>query len=86
MLPEEIQIACHNAPDNCTLSGPAEKVAEFVKKLQKRNIFAKSVNVSNRAYHSRYVHPAAPLLLSRLQAVWGKKIFFCLRCIFLNLS
>jgi fatty acid synthase len=58
MLPEEIQVACHNAPDNCTLSGPAEHVTEFVAKLQKKNIFAKSVNVSERAYHSRYVHPA----------------------------
>lgn len=82
MLPEEIEVACHNAPDSCTLSGPAEKVTEFVAKLQKKNIFAKSVNVSNRAYHSRYVHPAAPMLLTRLQAVSTIIIFYIYKRVF----
>ncbi|PSN47305.1 Fatty acid synthase [Blattella germanica] len=67
MIPPEIDIACHNGADSCTLSGPSDLVKEYVRKLQKRNIFAKAVNVANIAYHSRYIAPAAPVLLNYLK-------------------
>ena len=68
-LPNSIQVACHNSSDNCTLSGPAEEMEIFVKGLQEKGIFARLVNVSNIAYHSKYIKPAAPKLLNYLREV-----------------
>ena len=68
-LPASIDVACHNSSSSCTLSGPAEDVDEFVSQLSAEGVFARAVNVSDIAYHSRYIRPAAPLLLQRLQEV-----------------
>ncbi|KAF5286879.1 hypothetical protein FQA39_LY00412 [Lamprigera yunnana] len=67
--PPGIEVACHNGPDSCTLSGPKEDMEKYVKELQDRNIFARLVNVSNIAYHSKYIKPAGPLLLDNLKKV-----------------
>ncbi|KAK9878926.1 hypothetical protein WA026_003749 [Henosepilachna vigintioctopunctata] len=67
--PPTIEVACHNGPDSCTISGPTKDMEKFVKELQDEGIFAKLVNVSNIAYHSRYIKPAAPLLLNYLNEV-----------------
>ncbi|XP_065212158.1 fatty acid synthase-like [Planococcus citri] len=69
VLPESIEVACHNSATSCTLSGPTDDVEKYVKKLQDQKIFAKAVNVANIAYHSKHIAPAAPNLLSRLQEV-----------------
>lgn len=69
MLPQDVEVACHNSADSSTLTGPADQVNEFVSKLQKDGIFAKTVNVANIAYHSKHIAPAAPNLLSRLKKV-----------------
>ncbi len=68
-LPISIEVACHNSNDNCTLTGPASDVDNFVQKLQSEGTFARAVNVANIAYHSKYIAPAAPKLLSRLKEV-----------------
>ena len=68
-LPEDIQVACHNSVNSCTLTGPAESVNTFVQTLKKENIFAKAVNVANIAYHSRYIAAAGPKLLHKLKMV-----------------
>lgn len=68
-LPESIEVACHNSKDNCTLSGPTADMEVYVQKLQDQGIFARLVNVSNIAYHSRYIKPAAPLLLKYLREI-----------------
>lgn len=34
MCPTDIEVACHNASDNSTISGPAESMKEFVAHLQ----------------------------------------------------
>jgi len=62
-------VACHNSSDSCTLSGPAEVVKEVVAQLKADNVFAKTVNVANIAYHSRYIAPVAPKLLKHLKTV-----------------
>lgn len=62
-------MACHNGPDSCTISGPTEDMEKFVKQLQDEGVFARLVNVANIAYHSRYIKPAAPLLLKYLKEV-----------------
>ncbi|CAH0385876.1 unnamed protein product [Bemisia tabaci] len=68
-LPMDIEVACHNGPDSCTISGPAESIHKFVKELQAEKIFAREVNVANIAYHSRYIANAGPKLLKYLQQV-----------------
>ncbi|KOB63627.1 Uncharacterized protein OBRU01_23155, partial [Operophtera brumata] len=55
ICPPEIEVACHNGPESCTISGPADKLKEFVEKLTKDGVFAKEVPCSNIAYHSRYI-------------------------------
>lgn len=55
LCPPEIEIACHNGPDSCTVSGPADIMKLFVKALTERGVFAKEVACSDIAYHSRYI-------------------------------
>ncbi|KAL2734260.1 fatty acid synthase-like [Vespula squamosa] len=69
LCPEDIDVACHNSLDSSTISGPTESVKAFVKKLQEKGIFAKTVPTSNIAYHSRYIAPAGPKLLNYLQKI-----------------
>lgn len=69
LLPDEIDVACHNSHDSCTLSGPAEIMNDFMKHLTEKDIFCRLVNVSNIAYHSRHIKPAAPALLKYLKEV-----------------
>lgn len=69
MVPEGIEIACHNNAESCTISGPAEKVATFVAELKKQNYFAKEVQCSNIPYHSSHISEMGPKLLGRLTEV-----------------
>lgn len=69
LLPDGIEVACHNGPDSSTISGPAELVAKFVKELTDKNIFAREVPCSNIPYHSKYIAAMGPKLLARLQEV-----------------
>ncbi|XP_075984126.1 fatty acid synthase-like [Anticarsia gemmatalis] len=69
MLPPELDVACHNGTDSCTVSGPADKMHEFVSQLSARGIFAKEVPCSNIAYHSRYMTEAGPKLLEYLKEI-----------------
>ncbi|XP_072934746.1 fatty acid synthase-like [Epargyreus clarus] len=69
MCPPEIEVACHNSPDSCTISGPIDAVHKFVKELESKDIFAKEVMCSNIAYHSRYIADAGPKLLEYLGQV-----------------
>ncbi|KAL9890872.1 fatty acid synthase-like [Glossina fuscipes fuscipes] len=69
MLPDKIEVACHNSADSCTISGPAEDVEKFVNELKSRGIFAKEVPCSNIAYHSRYIAHMGPELLKYLKKI-----------------
>ncbi|KAG8225765.1 hypothetical protein J437_LFUL005724, partial [Ladona fulva] len=69
MLPPELDVACHNGTDSCTVSGPAVEVSKFVESLRLRGIFAREVKCSNIAYHSRYIANAGPTLLKYLKEV-----------------
>lgn len=76
-VPPSIDVACHNAADSCTLSGPTDDIIEYVNKLKQENIFAKAVSAGNIAYHSRYIKPIAPKLLEYLSEVlWNYYDFF----------
>ena len=61
--------ACQNAADSVTVSGPSDAVAAFVAQLQAEDVFAKMVNSSGVAFHSRYIAEAAPRLREALEKV-----------------
>ncbi|XP_037974632.2 fatty acid synthase [Plutella xylostella] len=69
LCPPEIQVACHNSSESCTISGPSDAMREFVAKLTAQGIFAREVPCSNIAYHSRYIQDAGPALLKYLKEV-----------------
>lgn len=58
---------CHNSKDNVTVSGPAESVTKFVDQLNSDGIFAKTVNSSGYAFHSKYIADAKPKLRKSLE-------------------
>ncbi|XP_055692304.1 fatty acid synthase-like [Lutzomyia longipalpis] len=68
-LPEDIFPACHNSADNVTISGPTDSVNKFVELLNEEGIFVKSVNVAGRAFHSKYIADAGPLLKKSLDKI-----------------
>lgn len=63
---------CALGPDSCTISGPEADIAQFVAELKSQGIFAKAVNCSGIAYHSRYIAEMGPNLLQRLSKVIPK--------------
>ncbi|XP_041971751.1 fatty acid synthase-like isoform X2 [Aricia agestis] len=69
MCPPEIEVACHNGPESSTISGPADKMKAFVAQLVAQGIFAKEVNCSGIAYHSRYIAEAGTRLLKYLREI-----------------
>ncbi|CAH0696878.1 unnamed protein product [Spodoptera exigua] len=69
ICPPEIDVACHNGPESCTISGPKDVMSTFVNELTARGVFAKEVQSSNIAYHSRYVAQAGPKLLEQTRDV-----------------
>ncbi|KAJ0172970.1 hypothetical protein K1T71_011146 [Dendrolimus kikuchii] len=69
ICPDAIEVACHNGPESCTISGPADAMREFVAHLTAKGVFAKEVPCSNIAYHSRYIAEAGPGLLKYLKEV-----------------
>lgn len=69
MVPQGIEIACHNSATSCTLSGPTELIESYVKQLQEQKIFARTVPTSNIPYHSSYIAEMGPRLLSRLNQI-----------------
>ncbi|XP_069677436.1 fatty acid synthase-like isoform X2 [Periplaneta americana] len=69
LCPPDIEVACHNGPEFCTLSGPADSMRKFVLALKQQGIFAREVNCANIAYHSRYITNAGPALLKYLKQI-----------------
>ncbi|XP_025423656.1 fatty acid synthase-like [Sipha flava] len=68
-LPHDVDVACHNSANNCTVSGPTASVMEFVDRLKSEGVFAKAVSAGNISFHSRYIQPAAPTLLRLLRKI-----------------
>ncbi|XP_063827966.1 fatty acid synthase [Ostrinia nubilalis] len=67
--PPDVFPACHNANDSVTISGPVASVEKFVAELAAENVFARRVNSSGVAFHSKYIAAAAPLLRRSLERV-----------------
>ncbi|XP_070498587.1 fatty acid synthase-like [Chironomus tepperi] len=69
ILPEDIDIACHNGEDSTTISGPAESINAVVEKLKDEKIFAKAVASSGVALHSRYILDMGKKLNEKLKDI-----------------
>lgn len=69
IVPDGIEIACHNSSESSTISGPADKIAAFVESLKEKKIFAKEVECSHIPYHSSYIKEMGPILYKRLKEV-----------------
>ena len=67
--PDGVVPACHNAPGTVTISGPSDKVHNFVHTLKEEGIFAKEVNSSGVAFHSPVMEACAPSLKASLKKV-----------------
>ncbi|KAK9701627.1 Acyl transferase domain [Popillia japonica] len=67
--PADIFPACHNSEDSVTISGPASSIDKFVGQLSSEGIFAKAVQSSGTAFHSKYIADAGPKLRKALDQV-----------------
>ncbi|XP_043486066.1 fatty acid synthase [Polistes fuscatus] len=67
--PPDISPVCHNASDSVTVSGPANSVLKFVEELKSQKIFAKFVDSSGIAFHSKYIASAGPKLRTALEKI-----------------
>lgn len=65
----QVNVACNNAEDNVTVSGPADAVNKFVEELKAKNIFAKEVKSYGIAFHSPAMQKASPIYLEALKKV-----------------
>ncbi|GAB1860823.1 Fatty acid synthase [Camponotus japonicus] len=68
MCPSDIEIVCYNSQNSNIISGPAESIKEFVKKLQINNINAKEINC-DVPYHSYYFASVENRLLFNLNQI-----------------
>lgn len=69
ILPDDIDIACHNGADSTTISGPVNSVKDFVDSLKERKIFAKEVACSGVPLHSRYITEFGDKLREKLRTI-----------------
>lgn len=73
-LPSNIQVACHNSSNSCTISGPKNDVLEYIDEIRSKHVFVKEINSGNIAYHSKYIASVGPKLLEKLETVIPSKI------------
>lgn len=69
IIPNDIDIACHNSSDSSTISGPIESVKAFVAELTAKNIFAREVACSGIPLHSRYIKQMGANLRQKLSEI-----------------
>lgn len=72
ILPQDIDVACHNGADSTTISGPVESVKEFVEELKGKKIFAREVACSRIPLHSRYITQFGEKLNCKLRKIITK--------------
>ncbi|EEP76517.1 hypothetical protein UREG_01366 [Uncinocarpus reesii 1704] len=54
-----VTVACHNSPVSVTLSGDTSALEVVREKLEKENIFARTLKTGGKAYHSKHMEPAS---------------------------
>ena len=69
-LQDNINVACINSPESCTVSGDDAAIEKLHDALQKRKIFARKLKTNGKAYHSHHMKAVGPLYQSMLESVW----------------
>lgn len=69
MLPENVEVVCHNSKDSCTISGLKEPVEQFVGQLKSKNISTQIINVLNIPYNSTIIKKTISSLLGNLKNI-----------------
>ncbi|KAL7030367.1 hypothetical protein ACKWTF_006628 [Chironomus riparius] len=69
IVPNDIDIACHNGEDSSTISGPADSINDFIQKLKEDKVFAKEVACSGVPLHSRYIKEMGQNLQNKLKEI-----------------
>ncbi|XP_077551457.1 fatty acid synthase-like [Haemaphysalis longicornis] len=64
-----VVLACDNAEDSVTVSGPADAVATLVEELRSEKVFAKEVDSLGVAFHSGLMKKIGPPMLEVLKKV-----------------
>lgn len=64
-----VVVACHNALDSVTLSGPKEAMEKVMEKLTAAEVFCRAVRSEGVAFHHPSLKAAAPQLLQELTKV-----------------
>jgi acyl transferase domain-containing protein/thioesterase domain-containing protein/acyl carrier protein len=67
-LPEGISIAAVNAPNQCVLSGPSDRIAELEHRLGEQSVICRRLQTS-RAFHSSMMEPILERFLLEVQQV-----------------
>ncbi|XP_031636808.1 fatty acid synthase-like [Contarinia nasturtii] len=67
--PADIVAACHNGHESVTIAGPPELITRFIDDLIKEGVFAKVVNTSGYAFHSKYIASAGPIYKKSLEKI-----------------
>ncbi|KAK7080814.1 hypothetical protein SK128_019451 [Halocaridina rubra] len=67
-------VACHNAHDSVTISGPRDAVDSIIEELSAEDIFCRGVRSEGVAFHHPTLKAAAPKLLAELQKVIPKAL------------
>jgi fatty acid synthase, animal type len=69
VLPKDIEIACHNSEESCTISGPCESVQKFVTQIKSQKVLAKIVDSSGVAFHSSLIANCGSIFESKLREI-----------------
>ncbi|XP_069699383.1 fatty acid synthase-like [Periplaneta americana] len=67
VCPPDIEVVCHDAPNSCTLSGPAESVKKLTKLLQQKGVSVRELHCAGVALHSKQLAGVALVLLKNLR-------------------
>ncbi|EZA54889.1 Fatty acid synthase [Ooceraea biroi] len=69
ICPPDIYVACRNSVDSVTVSGPPGSLRAFIENLKSKDIFAKMVDSSGIAFHSKYMRPIESKLRAFLEHI-----------------
>jgi fatty acid synthase, animal type len=69
ILPSDIEIACHNSHESCTISGPNVSIEKFVAEMKSKQVLCKIIDSSGVAFHSSLISDCGPLLAEKLNKV-----------------
>ncbi|CAH2093504.1 unnamed protein product [Euphydryas editha] len=67
IIPPEIEVAYHNGPGSCIISGPADHMKTFIIELIAKEISVEKMPSHDIAYHSSYITEAGPTLKKYLK-------------------